>query len=74
MAVPREVKIPDFNKSGIFTFYVVAGDRIARSSQGYEPRELLLLYPAFYIISYFSLKNKGSRKTHLNMSFSCLTD
>ena len=31
----------------------VAGARFARASQGYEPRELLLLYPAATIISHF---------------------
>ena len=39
--------------------FLVAGGRFARPSQGYEPRELLLLYPAPYIISHFALKNKA---------------
>ena len=55
---PKE-KPPDFNKSGGFSFYVVAGVGFAPTSQGYEPRELLLLYPAKLIISFFGLKSKA---------------
>ena len=52
---------PYLEKEGEKKRYVmnVAGARFARASQGYEPRELLLLYPASFIISSFSLKSKA---------------
>ncbi|GEM_PF-5773595 len=47
----RSVLISKQNRpfTGRFGFSLVAGSRFARESQGYEPCELLLLYPAISI-------------------------
>ena len=58
-------------KNILIVNFLVAGAGIAPASQGYEPREVLLLHPAIHCLCYITLQNKANKTNIIRQNCRC---